>query len=236
MQLIKKIALVPSVFLVLSCGNSTDPNANNENNDPQTVTQHTAENHKEFLIQANQFLENKKYDELLVLANAQIEASPNTAMFHQFRGVTLLSKYEDAWSKNTPQLQEALASFEKAKELDPEQEDKALAGICLAHLVSKDLDKAAEIFEPALKKYPQSVHLNYVGIKYYELQDKGTDSQICMNFIKENDPAYNGKPVFVGALVGFAIKTVVEIFIAAIILSYSAGVFTSDLGVNFSTN
>ncbi|MCH2043909.1 MAG: hypothetical protein MK212_07170 [Saprospiraceae bacterium] len=234
MHPIKKIALIPSVCLVLSCGNTTEPTPNKENT--QTTEQQTSDNHKDFLIQANKLLENKKYDELLVLTEAQINASPKTAMFYQFKGVSLLSKYEEAWSKSTPQLQEALAAFEKAKELDPTQEDKALAGLSLAYLVSKDMDKASKVFEPALKKYPQSVHLNYVGIKYYELQDQNTDSQICMNFIKENDPAYNGKPVFVGALVGFAIKTVVEIFIAAIILSYSAGVFTSDLGVNFSVN
>ena len=76
-------------------------------------------------------------------------------------------------------IKEAIKEFELARKLDPENEDRALAAIVLAYVVSNEIEKAQEIFEPAIKKYPGSIHLNYIGIKYYEMKEDKSRSMVC---------------------------------------------------------
>jgi tetratricopeptide (TPR) repeat protein len=184
------------------------------------------EKEKEFYLAANKSIDEKKYDEVIKLSDKYIQNEPDNAMYHQFKGLALVLIYADAlapWLTCKSCIKDAVQEFQIAIKLDPVNEDRAMAAMVLAYVVSKDIDKAREIFEPAIKKYPGSIHLNYIGIKYYEMKEDKSRSMVCRNFVAENNPEYDGKPVFAGVALVISVGTLVKILTAAIIVSYIAG-------------
>jgi len=186
---------------------------------------------KEFYLAANKLLDDEKFDKVIESADRYIKNGPDSAIYHLFKGLALVLKYADSVLTKIPfvsklkesNITEAVKEFEIARTLDPENEDKALSAIVLAYVVSDNREKAKAIFEPAIKKYPGSVHLKYVGIKYYEQMGKKSKSLACKNFVAKNNPQYNGKPVFGGVALVISIGTLAKILTTAIIISYIAG-------------
>jgi tetratricopeptide (TPR) repeat protein len=184
------------------------------------------EKEKEFYLAANKSIDEKKYDEVIKLSDKYIQNEPDNAMYHQFKGLALVLKYAASiapWLTCRSCINNAVQEFQKAAERDHANKDRALAAMVLAYVVSKDIDKAREIFEPAIKDFPGSIHLNYVGIKYYEMKKDKSRSLLCKNFVAENNPEYNGKPVFGGLTITITVATLVKVLTAAIIVSYIAG-------------
>jgi len=190
------------------------------------------EKEKEFYLAANKSIDEKEFGDVIALSDEYMKNDPDNAMYHQFKGLALVLKYADSTLAKIPlikalasksNLKEAIKEFELAQKLDPDNEDRALAAIVLAYVVSDDIEKAQEIFEPAIKKYPDSIHLNYIGIKYYEMKEDKSRSMVCQNFVAENNPEYNGKPVFAGVALVISVGTLVKVLTAAIIVSYITG-------------
>jgi tetratricopeptide (TPR) repeat protein len=196
------------------------------NNSPGKEQGELSEKEKEFYKIACKLIDEKEFADVIELSDKNIKKEPNNAMYHQFKGLALVLKYADStipFITCKSCIKDAVQEFYKAKDLDPENEDKALAAIVLAYLVNKELDQAKEIFEPAIKKFPKSPHLNYVGIQYYEKISDKSNSMVCKNFVAENNPEYNGKPVFGGIALVISVGTLVKILTAAIIISYIKG-------------
>jgi tetratricopeptide (TPR) repeat protein len=199
---------------------------------PQDEKKGLDEKEKEFYLAANKLIDEEEFADVIELADKYMSNDPDNAMYHQFKGLALVLNYADSTLAKIPlikdlasksNIKKAVKEFELARKLDPENEDRALAAIVLAYVVTKDIDKAREIFEPAIKKYPGSIHLNYIGIKYYEMKEDKSRSMVCRNFVAENNPEYNGKPVFAGVALVITVGTLVKILTAAIIVSYIAG-------------
>ena len=222
----KKKSILTIVVLVLFITQVVG-SANRQMDSSEKKTGELDKKGKEFYLAANKLIDEKKFDEVITLSDEYIKNNPNNAMYHQFKGLALVLKYASSiLSKigfGKSKIRDAVSEFQIAQNLDPENEDKALAAMVLAHVVSKEIEKAKEIFEPAIKKYPESIHLNYVGIKYYEMMKDKSNSMICRNFVAENNPEYNGRPVFGGVALVISVGTLVKVLTTAIIISYVAG-------------
>jgi tetratricopeptide (TPR) repeat protein len=193
---------------------------------PQDEKKGLTEKEKEFYLAANKLIDEEEFADVIELADKYMNNDPDNAIYHQFKGLALVLKYADAlapWLTCKSCIKDAVQEFQIAIKLDPVNEDRAMAAMVLAYVVSKDIDKAREIFEPAIKKYPGSIHLNYIGIKYYEMKEDKSRSMVCRNFVAENNPEYDGKPVFAGVALVISVGTLVKILTAAIIVSYIAG-------------
>jgi hypothetical protein len=181
---------------------------------------------KAFYQEAWKLIDGEKYKDVIELSNESIRNDPANAMYHQFKGMGLVLKYaDDDLSLVTcgSCIKDAVQEFHIAAKLDPANEDRALAGVVLAHVVDNEIHKAGEVFEPVIKKYSGSIHLNYVGIKYYEMAGDKSSSLICKNFVAEKNPEYEGKPVFAGLTLIISVGTLVKMLTAAVIISYIAG-------------
>jgi tetratricopeptide (TPR) repeat protein len=188
---------------------------------------------KEFYVAANKLIDEEEFADAIELSDEYIRNDPTNAMYHQFKGLALVLKYADdilplLTCKSC--IKNAVQEFQIARTLDTVNEDRALAGVVLAYVVYKELDKAKEVFEPAIKKYPGSIYLNYVGIKYYEKTGDKSSSLMCKNFVAKNNPVYNGKPVFGGISLVITVATLVKVLTAAVIISFISG-FKSGMKV-----
>ena len=181
---------------------------------------------KTFYKKACKLIDEEEFDEVVELSEAYIRNDPANAMYHQFKGLALVLEYADSkapWITCRSCIKDAVQEFHIAAKLDPANEDRALAAVVLAYVVYKEIDKAREVFVPAIKKYPDSIHLNYVGIKYYEMAGDKSGSMICKNFVSEKNPEYKGKPVFAGVTLLITVGTLVKVLTMAIIVSFVAG-------------
>jgi tetratricopeptide (TPR) repeat protein len=187
---------------------------------------------KKFNRDARKLMDMKEFDQMLALSEKYIKKYPKEALFHQFKGLALVMRYADnkltrskatAWMVGESDIKKAISEFETARKLQPANEDKALAAKVLAYIVSNNMEKAASVYEPAIIKYPKSVHLKYVGIKYYDNKKLPALKAECEKFIKDTDPYYDGKPVFGGIGIAVSLWSLVKILTTAIITAYVAG-------------
>lgn len=223
----KKKLLFKVIIWVLFCTQVIGTSILQASASPELKSKTLSKSEKEFCLKANKLIDEEEYEVTIKLAEEYIKDDPNNAMYHQFKGLALVLDYADSYIpvfvRSKAPIEQAIKEFEISQKFDPENEDKALAAMVLAYVVSKQTDRANEIFEPAIKKYPQSIHLNYVGIKYYELTGSKSNSMVCKNFVSENNPEYNGKPVFAGVALVISMGTLIKILTTAIIVSYVAG-------------
>lgn len=222
----KHLCVIVAVSLIFSiCCNNTNNNSASQRNDSQgKIVRKLTDREEEYFSKLNELLGKDKFEKVIELSNKYLEKDFDNAIYHQFKGLAYVYKYEKTLIfPSKSYIEKAVNEFQLAKELDSLNEDKATAGITLAYIASKDFNKAKDVFEPALKKYPKSIHLNYVGIKYYEKIDDKSMSLACSSFVAENNPQYNGKPVFIGIGVVLSLSALLKILTSAIVVGYVTG-------------